>query len=192
MDAASHELRDFFDYLWGEDKPFEGKPTYVYLPVQHAPYGPKDWETFMFSWPRHREAVIGHTLARAAAGDNVFFSPALYKAGNAEKKNVLGSHVLWVDFDGNAPEEWPVVTAEHLVIPSPTLVVQSSLPQNQHCYWKLTEFVSDVEELEDRNRAIAYALGADTSGWDADQILRPIHTVNRKRNLPVHVVRWER
>jgi hypothetical protein len=33
---------------------------------------------------------------------------------------------------------------------------------------------------------------ADTSGWDADQILRPIRTTNHKRNMPVIVKEWER
>ena len=33
-------------------------------------------------------------------------------------------------------------------------------------------------------------LHADTSGWDADQILRPIHTMNHKRGVPVTVRQW--
>ena len=46
--------------------------------------------------------------------------------------------------------------------------------------------------LEDRNRAIAYVMHADTSGWDADQILRPIRTTNHKRNMPVIIKNWDR
>lgn len=187
VDAASQDLDDFYSYVWGEDKPGTG-PCFVYLPVEHN----NVWQPSFFSWPRHKAQVIAHTIAHSAAGANVFYSPALFKAGNPEKKNVLGARLLWVDFDGNAPLEWPVTTPEHLVVPEPTLVVQSSLPQHEHCYWKLAEFVTDVDELEDRNRALAYALGADTSGWDADQILRPPNTVNRKRGLPVQIKSWTR
>ena len=54
------------------------------------------------------------------------------------------------------------------------------------------KFLDAIEVLEDRNRAIAYVMHADTSGWDADQILRPIWTTNHKRNLPVVIKEWER
>lgn len=193
MPDPSSDLRDFFNYLWGEEAPIADQPTYVYLPVQTDPYGPNDWQKFMFSWPRQREAVIRHVLKWTATRANVFFSPALYKRANPDKENVLGSHVLWVDFDGNAPQEWPLEGGNDPVfVPPPTLIVQSSLPGHEHCYWMLDCFLSDIELLEDRNRAIAYVKQADTSGWDADQILRPIRTTNFKRNLPVIIKAWER
>jgi hypothetical protein len=106
---------------------------------------------------------------------------------------VLGSRVLWVDFDGNAPQEWSQ-EPDGLTpfVPPPTLIVQSSIPTHEHAYWLLDEFVTDIDELEDKNRSIAYLLHADTSGWDADQILRPPFTINMKRNKPVTVKAWER
>jgi len=93
----------------------------------------------------------------------------------------------------NAPEEWPQEALEGQIwVPPPTLIVQSSIEGHNHCYWKLDKFIDDIEVLEDRNRAIAYVMHADTSGWDADQILRPIRTTNHKRNMPVIVKEWER
>jgi len=181
MDAAE-ELREFYNYLWGEE-PTGDNPTYVYVPVEHD----GTWTPFMFAWPRQREGVIRHTLKWSAIKANVFFSPALYKAARPIKENVLGSWALWVDFDGNAPQEW-----SDLDVPRPTLIVQSSIEGHEHCYWKLSEFVTDIDTLEDRNRALAYVMHADTSGWDADQILRPIRTTNHKRNMPVIVKEWER
>jgi hypothetical protein len=139
----------------------------------------------MFSWPRQKAGVIRHVLKNTALKGNVFYSPAVFSAASPKKESVLGSWVFWVDFDGNAPEEWPDS------VPHPTLIVQSSLPSHQHCYWRLDKFLTDISALEDRNRAIAYLLGADTSGWDADQLLRPIHTTNYKRNLPVVVKEWD-
>ncbi len=179
-DIATDELGDFFDYIWSDT---EG---YVYLPIQPEPYGPKDWQGFMFAWPRQRAGVIRHVLKHAATRANVFYSPAIFSAASPKKDSVLGSWVLWVDFDGNAPNGW-----EDLDVPRPTLIVQSSLEGHQHCYWRLSEFLTDIPMIEDRNRSLAYLLHADTSGWDADQILRPIHTINRKRDLPVVVKEWD-
>ena len=180
-DIATDELGEFFDYIWGDTEGF------VYLPVQPDPYGPTDWQGFMFQWPKQRAGVIRHVLRHAATKANVFYSPAVFKAASPKKEAVLGSWVLWVDFDGNAPESW-----ETLEIPHPSLRVQSSMPGHEHVYWKLEEFLDDIPVLEDRNRSIAYMLKADTSGWDADQLLRPIHTLNRKRDLPVVIKEWDR
>ena len=188
MTDATSELREFYNYIWGENPTVE-TITFVYLPVEHE----GKWTPYMFEWPRQREGVIRHTLKWSAIKANVFYSPALFKAANPAKENVLGSWMLWVDFDGNAPKEWAQEEeAGSIFIPPPTLIVQSSIEGHEHCYWKLNEFVSDIEELEDKNRALAYVMHADTSGWDADQILRPIRTTNHKRNMPVIVKEWER
>jgi hypothetical protein len=121
----------------------------------------------------------------AALTANVFYCPALFNAANPAKENVMGSWVLWVDFDGNAPVDW-----EGIAVPEPTMRIQSSIPLHEHCYWRLNEFIDDYHVIDDRNRALAYTLHADTSGWDADQILRPIHTTNHKRHVPVTVKQW--
>jgi hypothetical protein len=174
-DAITQELGEFYDYIWHDTT------AYVYLPVEHE----GKWTKFMFAWPRQRSAVIRHTLKWSALTANVFYSPALFSAANPAKENVMGSWVLWVDFDGNAPETW-----EGVGVPEPTLRVQSSIPHHEHCYWQLAEFIDDYHVIDDRNRALAYTLKADTSGWDADQILRPIHTTNHKRHVPVSVKAW--
>tara|TARA_R110002126_G_scaffold18258_3_gene69995 strand:+ start:28 stop:606 length:579 start_codon:yes stop_codon:yes gene_type:complete len=188
MTDATTELKEFYNYIWGAESP-SANPTFVYLPVEHE----GKWTPFMFEWPRQREGVVRHTLKWSAIKANVFYSPAVFKAANPAKENVLGSWVLWVDFDGNAPDDWLEEPEEgKIFIPPPTLIVQSSIEKHEHCYWKLEKFVDDIETLEDRNRALAYVMHADTSGWDADQILRPIRTTNHKRNMPVIVKEWER
>lgn len=175
-DAITEELGEFFDYMWRDTK------GYVYLPVEFN----GKWTVFFFAWPRQRAGVIRHVLKHEAMGANVFYSPALYERTRALKENVLCSWVLWVDFDGNAPEDW-----ERSSVPEPTLRIQSSLDRHEHCYWLLDTPVT-AAVVEERNRALAYELGADTSGWDADQILRPIHTTNQKRGLPVVVKAWRK
>jgi hypothetical protein len=174
-DAITQELGEFYDYIWHDTV------AYVYLPVEHE----GRWTKFMFAWPRQRAAVIRHTLKWSALAANVFYCPALFNAANPAKENVMGSWVLWVDFDGNAPVDW-----EGIAVPEPTMRIQSSIPLHEHCYWRLNEFIDDYHVIDDRNRALAYTLHADTSGWDADQILRPIHTTNHKRHVPVTVKQW--
>lgn len=169
---ATVGLLEFFDTLWGET---EG---YVYLPVKEGLKVRK----FFLQWPEKREAVARHVLKWAAVdGVEVFFSPALYKSMSAKNTNVLGSRVAWVDFDGSYPTEWPESTA-----PIPSIEVQSSSNLNRHCYWILDEF-QGPKEIEKLNRALAYGLSADTSGWDANQFLRPPFSVHRKHKKPITV-----
>lgn len=168
---ATAGLLEFFDTLWGET---EG---YVYLPVKEG----QKVRKFFLHWPEKRESVARHVLKWAAVdGVEVFFSPALYKSMSAKNENVLGSHVAWVEFDGNYPKDWPEDVA-----PLPSIEVQSSADLNRHCYWVLDEF-QGRKEIEKINRALAYALSADTSGWDANQFLRPPFSVHRKRK-PISV-----
>lgn len=183
MDETTEKLGAFFDYIWGPVSP-NGGPCYVYLPVFNATWD-KQWVKFMFAWPRQKQAVIRHVLKHNAQECDVYFSPALFSAATPIKENVMGSRFLWVDFDGNAPESW-----EGLVVPEPTLIIQSSIPGHEHCYWRLDEFLFDREVLEERNASLAYHLEADTSGWDADQVLRPPYTMNYKRYEPVEIVKW--
>jgi hypothetical protein len=177
-------LSEFFDYIWGTVEP-TGKPTYVYLPVKSE--GGK-WTKYSFRWPKQKQAVIRHVLQHDATGNDVYYSPALYSQSRPVKENVMGSWFLWVDFDGNAPEDWDAVEG----VPHPTLIVQSSLPGHEHCYWRLDQFVTDLSKIEERNRSLAYVMSADTSGWDADQVLRPPGTTNYKRKQQVHVKEWDR
>jgi hypothetical protein len=169
---AVDELLEFFDRIWGDA---EG---YAYLPVKEST---GRLRKMFLRWPEQREAVPKHVLKHAANPEaEVFFSPALFKSMKPEQDNVLGSNVVWADFDGNAPTEW---TSE--IVPQPTIEVQSSTEKKRHVYWVLDEFCDDRKTLERINRSIAYALQADLSGWDASQFLRPPYSVNRKYDKPI-------
>ena len=168
--SASNDLGEFFDQIW---KDTEG---YVYLPVK----GVNQFRKFMMPWPAKREAIVNFVLKWAASEtDEVFFSPALFKSRKPLQKEVLGSWVAWVDFDGNFPDTWPKDIA-----PLPTLELQSSTSVKRHAYWELQEFAGP-KQIEEINRALASALDADMSGWDANQFLRPPHSVNRKYQKPI-------
>ena len=91
---------------------------------------------------------------------------------------IARGRVVWADCDGSE-----AVAALHAFRPSPAIVVASS-EQNRHAYWLLTAPVS-VDLIEQTNRRIALALGADVRCSDRARILRPVGSVNRKRSEPV-------
>ena len=182
-DNPTEGLGNFYEYLWGSQ---EG---WVYLPTKDP--RTDEWQKVMFEWPKHAAHVIKHTLAKSAEGNEVYVAPVLFSEARPIKENFKGSNFLWVDFDGNAPDQWasePVASLDDA--PEPSLRVMSSRSGHEHCYWKLEEFTTDVNFIENTNRALAYKLKADTSGWDVNQVLRPPHTTNHKgdQNLPVKVI----
>lgn len=185
-------LGDFYDFLWGE------QDGYVYLPNKDR--STDQWKKIMFHWPEDRSKVINYTLATDAGGRDVYAAPAIFKSPSPLKDNILGSYTLWVDFDGNAPSEWassdvPVSEQEpgsdglngSADALAPTLRIKSSKVGHEHTYWRFDELITDIEYIDATNRAMAYKYEADTSGWDANQVLRPPHTINHKNNLPVVV-----
>lgn len=194
-DSSNEELSEFFDTLWGKEQ------GYVYLPTKDIsnPESPI-WTKMFFEWPSWKERVIKYCLVSSAKGLEVFCAPALFNATRATKDAVKGSFVLWADFDGNAPAEWPELGSKvpengsqegsdpsARIVPPPSMRIQSSMEGHEHVYWRLSEFCSNVGEIEDRNRSIAYLLRTDVSGWDCNQILRPPGTINHKRSLPVTI-----
>jgi len=171
--------------MWGTTQ------GYVYLPTKDDTGA---WKKTMYQWPLHKRNVVQYVLSASATRRDVYFSPAIFSKSKPEKEFVLGSHVLWAEYDGNAPKEWPSSQAERpggalSAVPGPpSLRIQSSQESHQHCYWKLEELCTDTETLERINRAIAYESKSDTSGWDANQVLRPPFTTNFRRKADGKVV----
>lgn len=180
---AVEGLGKFYEYLWGTS---EG---WVYLPTKDPQT--EQWKKTLFEWPTHKDNIIKFTLAQSAEGKEIYVAPAMFNSPSPTKDNVKGTNVLWVEFDGNAPAQWGVHDGETAsgapVAPEPSLRVCSSRDGHEHCYWKLTEFTTDIAWVENTNRSLAYSLEADTSGWDAGQVLRPPFTTNYKHDLPVSI-----
>jgi KaiC/GvpD/RAD55 family RecA-like ATPase len=144
----------------------------------------KRFRTTLYQWPAAEEDVIKFIVGNEAANNEVYFSPDLFKLEALEKRSsgkdmVLGSRVICLDFDGNAPDSnvWDE-TGEYEGLPIPSYIVQSSRVENQHIYWILDTLITDIDLLENMRRAITYKLKADGSGWDAGQLLRPPFTTN--------------
>lgn len=158
------ELKEFIDFL------YEGLEGYMYV-VAKQPDDPDSWDQVFFEYPAQTNVAIKAVNAYSATQE-IYIAPALFKSKNAEKENVKCTNVLWCDFDGNTPTEFDI---------PPSLVVRSSEPGHEHIYWKLDAPLTDIERIDDYNRRLCYKYGADNSGWDANQVLRPPYTINHKR-----------
>src|SRR5262249_20676225 len=105
-------------------------------------------------------------------------------AEDRKKEYVLEAGTVWCDFDREInPFD---------LKPIPSIVIETS-PKRYHCYWLVDEPLT-VQNLEYWNRRIAYGFsGGDVSGWDANQLLRLPHGLNRKSepHWSVRVLRME-
>lgn len=169
--VATKDIEAFLDFLYGKTSGYVYSPTKV----------PGEFAKNFFKWPDQRPDLVRHIIANNQK--NTYIAPALFRDGtSAQIENVLGSNVVWADFDGNSPSDSQLAK---LGIPAPSLRVQSSVPGNEHLYWKFEQFETDLLTFQDLNRSIAYAADADSSGWDGNQVLRPVGSVNHKRKEPL-------
>lgn len=170
------ELAEFLDFMWDETVGF------AYIPIKNPES--EEWQTRYFEWPKDKDLAVQYILSASPVAE-VYFGPALYKEpGSPVPDNIKGTHVLWTEFDGNAPKGGVLGDK----IPHPTMRVRSSNEGHEHFYWRLDYFETDRNKIENVNRAIGYTLNADSSAWDSTQILRPINTKNHKRDRIVRLV----
>lgn len=166
MDTA-----EFLDTIYRQEEGY----CYVAVKTEHS------FDRKFFAWPEDRSGVLTYIKAQAPVGD-VYYAPALFKSKSSKKTEVKGAHCYWVEFDGKLPE----TLGE---IPEPNLKLQSSEPGHEHWYW-LTDDLVSADVLDKVNRALTYILGADVSGWDASQILRPPGTLHHSSEATVKVLSY--
>jgi hypothetical protein len=168
------DLSKYLDLLFG------GMNGYVYAPVKQ----PDKWTQKFFSWPSESEGLQDWIKTNSLVeNSDVYISPAIYSEHKADKAAIKGSKVVWVEFDGKEKINFRS-------LPIPSAIVQSSLSTHLHCYWEIEPNVKEV--VEETNRRLTYYLGADSSGWDSTQLLRPPTSINRKRDLPVRLVSYDK
>ncbi len=127
-----------------------------------------------FEYPARARRAAEWCLANSEEGLEAYFCAHLLLARRRVKANAAPVLALWADADGAAlPPD----------APEPTAIVESS-PGRAHLFWRLTRPVSPAR-AEELNRRLLVAVGADRSGWDLSQLLRPPGTRNRKyENAP--------
>jgi hypothetical protein len=109
-----------------------------------------------------REAITWLEREARESGRDTFFCAHPLTAPRRIKANAGDMWAAYVDGDGAQVPDW---------MPQPTAMVESS-PGRHHYYWRFTRLVAPTEG-EAINKRLAYAIGADRSGWDLTQGLRP-------------------
>lgn len=177
--SDSGQLLDFFEKLYRD------QTGYVYLglksPTQKGEIA--DFSQEFYTWPEQKGLILSR-IHEESPTKEVYFGPALFTERSSKKVSVKGSYCVWAEFDGKVPDDAELYAKG---IPSPSIRIRSSKPGHEHWYWLTTNWLS-VPEIELFNRKITYTLGADVSGWDADQILRPPGTTNHKRDEQVEIL----
>jgi len=145
--------------------------------IVYSPAKGDVWDQKFFNWPDEKVELHDWITTRSIDSD-VYLSPVLYKERRAVKSAVKCSKVAWVEFDGDTQIDFREV-------PNPSAIVQTSTSTHLHSYWEIEEV--NVQTLEDLNRRLTVYLRADSSGWDATQLLRPPGTLNHKYQSPLPV-----
>jgi putative DNA primase/helicase len=127
------------------------------------------FQTEYFEYPGQAQDAAERVITLSETGHDVWHCAHLLAARRRVKENATAVAALYVDGDGARVSEG---------LPHPTAVVRSS-PGREQLYWRLSMPVPP-EVGEDLNKRLAYAMGADRSGWDLTQLLRPPGTRNYK------------
>ncbi|MBV9453522.1 MAG: hypothetical protein JOZ19_05300 [Rubrobacter sp.] len=122
----------------------------------------ESFKTACFDWSTEREQARAWIEREAAAGRETYHCAHLLSARRRVKENAAPITALWVDDDDAKARR---------DLPEPTAVVESSAGR-KHLYYRLTRAVAP-EIAEKINRRLAVAIGADKSGYDLTQLLRP-------------------
>lgn len=128
-----------------------------------------------FEFPGQAKEAARYAEGESAVGREVYFCAHLLTQQRRIKENAAPLAALYVDGDG---------AKVGAGMPEPTATVESS-PGREQFWWALSEPVMP-KEGEELNRGLAYAMGADRSGWDLTQLLRVPGTRNHKYvNVPL-------
>jgi hypothetical protein len=140
----------------------------------------------LFERPIRLRRMATHAIALGRRTD-VYVGCAPRTRRHGGRDAVERAFVLWADCDGE-----DAVAALDRFDPQPAIVIASGSGSNRHAYWPLTQPLAR-DELEQANRTLAHALGADLASADAARILRVPATYSHKHEppTPVDAVRLE-
>jgi hypothetical protein len=173
------DLEGFLSFL------FEETEGYVYVATKDpklSQTNPKFWIKYFFRWPNEQKEIINH-VNKYTGTHEVYIAPSLFKRKGCTKDDWAGTHVVWTEFDGGIPD------LSNKSCPNPTLRVCSSTTGYEHWYWKIQSYETSCEIFEDIAKRISYGLEGDTSTWNCNRVLRPIHSYHhesKRRVSPIH------
>jgi hypothetical protein len=168
VQSSKSKLRtQFFDYLFGEQ---EGL---LCVATSHG-VRPKFKQAF-YRWPQQK-AELASYIDLKVKEHNVWFCVNLLKESERIKENCLPSGLIWSDLD--------YVDIDS-VSPPPTCILESS-PSRYQAFWRLEKIIP-ADVAEEYSKRVAYAVGADKTGWPLTKLLRVPHTLNFKYENPPEV-----
>lgn len=159
----------FLDRVWGT------RPSWVDLPSKVNGH----WIPFNAEWPDDRDLLARRIDSCLEDDEDVYFSVAQFASRGRRLADTLPSPWLWADLD----RVDPVFLDEDML--QPTIAWESSDGRWQSL-WRLDRPLPPPI-LAKLNRLLSYALGADKTGWDLTQVLRPPGTRNYKYDPPAEV-----
>lgn len=158
--SALDDSVQFLEIVWGD------REAWVDLPTKVGGH----WVPYSFQWP-NTQIARWRIESALADGEDIYFSVAQFKNKGRRWEDTLGGIWLWADLD----EVHPEAIVEEI---EPT-VAWSSSPQRYQALWLLDSSCSP-RLIEEMNRRLTYAIGADKSGWDLTTVLRVPGTCNWK------------
>lgn len=168
-------MRTLWEGLYGDGK--VGGYLGLFCAKRAAPGSGRlvDARSAYFEYPRRAGEAEAWCLRRSEEGREAYFCAHLLTARRRTKGHAAPVLALWADADGSLPPA-------DARVPPPTAVVESS-PGRRHLFWRLGRPLPPPA-AEDLNRRLSHAIGADRSGWDLGQLLRPPGTRNHKYRPP--------
>ncbi len=127
------------------------------------------WHDSAYDLARVPPGKIAVDILRRGQWEEVFVSCAIFAGEKRIESQAVTFTAAYADFDGvPIPES----------LPMRTVTIESS-PEHFHCFWRFHKPQARGVAV-DINRRIAYFTGADKSGADATQVLRPPDVRNWK------------
>ena len=140
------------------------------------------WKEHFFEWPIDQDELTNFFSRYSTDDYNLYFCPHGFTEPKRKKEFAGATSFLWADLDGMEPQRCN---------PKPQIAWQSS-PGRYAALWRLNDH-HPRESVEEVNRALSYANGADHGGWDFTQVLRIPGTRNHKyKNSPKGKLLWTR
>lgn len=167
FDATNGGMRVFWQHLYGDLSGIVA--LFVGDRTEPGPGKLTNHRSAYFQYPEEIDGAEQFCLRHSYEEREIYFCAHLLDHRRRIKANAAPLLALYADGDGAIVENG---------IPEPTAVVESSSGREQF-YWRLTSPMPP-QEAELLNRRLAYAMGADESGWDLTQLLRVPGTLNHK------------
>lgn len=157
----------FFDYIFGN----EVGQVCIAIGNTSKSYFSQKW----FKWPEERTAMGAH-IETQSNKYNVWFGITLFNRPERKRAFAVPGTRVWADLDEVSPFDLDI---------EPSIIIESS-PGRYQGIWSLSDVIPP-DIAQDYSRRLAYATGADKSGWDLEQLLRVPYTRNFKYQDPSDV-----